>query len=74
LDSVQRAANLDRAMAVQARWVSCVGGSVCVLVDDVLTTGATLVEATRALREAGVRHVVGATVVATQRRQGHPFG
>jgi predicted amidophosphoribosyltransferase len=74
LDSVERAANLDRAMAVRARWAGCPGGSACVLVDDVLTTGATLTEAARALREAGAGHVVGATVAATQRRRGHPFG
>lgn len=74
LDSAQRSVNLERAMAVPAGWGPCLGESVCVLVDDVLTTGATLTEGARALREAGAWQVVGATVAATQRRRGHPFG
>ncbi len=64
LDSAARAANLHGAL-------HCVGvpvGMPVVVVDDVVTTGATLVEATRALA-AGGAHVRGCAVVAaTQRR------
>ena len=67
LDHLQRANNLERAMQVRPRWRTSVGGVSCLLVDDVLTTGATLVEAARALRAGGASHVAAATVAATQR-------
>jgi predicted amidophosphoribosyltransferase len=68
LDRGQRAANLAGAIEVSARWQPVVGGAACVVVDDVVTTGATLAEAARALRRAGAGHVVAATVAATPRR------
>lgn len=64
LTSRQRAANLTGALRARRR----LDGLPVVVVDDVVTTGATLVEAARALRTAGA-DVVGAAVVgATTRR------
>lgn len=60
-----RAANLRGALVVPAASRTAVEGAVCVVVDDVVTTGATLAEAARALRAAGAAHVVAATVAAT---------
>ena len=68
LDHRQRADNLQRAMQVQPRWRASIGGVTALLVDDVLTTGATLVEAARALSAGDAGHVAAATVAATQRR------
>jgi predicted amidophosphoribosyltransferase len=39
-----------------------------VIVDDIVTTGATLIEANRALRAAGWTVLAGATIAATRRR------
>ena len=73
LDHGQRATNLERAMQIQPRWRPSIYGVTCLLVDDVLTTGATLTEAARALRAGGAEHVAAATIAATRRR-GIPVG
>ncbi|MBW3086788.1 hypothetical protein KEM60_03017 [Austwickia sp. TVS 96-490-7B] len=65
LDSSGRAANLAGAFAVRR----VAEADLVILVDDVLTTGATLTEATRCLR-MGTRAVVGAAVVAATARRG----
>lgn len=68
LDAAARLANLADAFEVD-RDRSAVLGRPVVLVDDVLTTGATLLSAGQALRAAGA-DVVGAAVVAATPRQG----
>ena len=69
LSSRERAGNVDGAYAVPPRHTSRLVDRPVILVDDVMTTGATLVEATRALSEAGAI-VLGAAVVAATPRRG----
>lgn len=63
----ERAANLHRAYAVRPRFAQRLAGRPVLLVDDVVTTGATLAEATRAVGAVGGR-VLGAAVVAATAR------
>lgn len=67
LERHDRAANLAGAMAVRPGWGAPVAGRRCLVVDDVVTTGATLAEAARALTGAGAVAVAGATVAVTRR-------
>ena len=64
LDAVQRRANL----AGRHRARPGAPGARVVLVDDVVTSGATLTEAARALRAAGQHLVLAAVVAATPRQ------
>jgi predicted amidophosphoribosyltransferase len=68
LDAAARAANLAGAFVCVRP--AAPGDRPVVVVDDVLTTGATAREAQRALEEAGHRVVGIATVAATRRRGG----
>lgn len=69
LGAAQRAANLEGAFAA----VPWVAGRAVTVVDDVVTTGATLVEAARALRAAGAGPVHAACLAATTRRGPAPI-
>ena len=62
-----RAANLAGALAVRPRARDAVRGAACLVVDDVLTTGATVAEAARALRSDGAAHVAAATLAVRAR-------
>lgn len=53
----ERRKNVQSAFAVNARWAANVKGKAILLVDDVLTTGATVEACTLALQRAGARHV-----------------
>lgn len=68
LDASARRRNLAGAVTARPSLEALLEGAPCVVVDDVVTTGATLVECTRALRAAGAGPVVAATVAATRRR------
>jgi predicted amidophosphoribosyltransferase len=73
LDRHARAAAAAQAFAVRARPVAALravtrGGATIVLVDDVITTGATLAAAARRLAEHGVKIDFAATVAATTLR------
>ncbi len=69
LGAGERWSNLRGAMTVPTRHTATVRGAVVVVVDDVVTSGATLAEAGRALRCAGAADVVAVTLAATRRRR-----
>jgi predicted amidophosphoribosyltransferase len=66
LTATGRAANLDGALGAR----SGLRGARVIVVDDVITTGATLAEAARALRAAGAEVPAAAVVAATARHAG----
>jgi predicted amidophosphoribosyltransferase len=68
LSATARAANLDGALRAA---VDPARGGPIVIVDDVITTGASAAEAARALRAVGGRPLAVATVAATPRRFGY---
>lgn len=80
LDIGHRWSNLDGSLRVAPAWRVVVAGRRCIVADDVVTTGATVAEAARALRAAGATEVRVAAVAATPRRSaapgngGHPGG
>ncbi len=70
LGAAQRHRNLAGAVRVRPAAAGAVRGQPCVVVDDVVTTGATLAECTRALHEAGAGPVLAVALAATRRRPG----
>lgn len=69
LGRAQRQRNVSHSMGVRASTRTPAGTVPVLLVDDVMTTGATLDEAARALREAGFRVPAAVTLAATPHRQ-----
>lgn len=67
LGAADRARNIVGSMRFAGRARDCAGARV-VVVDDIVTSGATLAEAARALGAAGVDVAAVAVVAATQRR------
>jgi ComF family protein len=62
----ERLANVRHAFAVDPLKNASVRGKKVVLVDDVMTSGASLSAAARALRDAGAAHITGLVLCRTQ--------
>jgi predicted amidophosphoribosyltransferase len=67
LGAAERSVNVRGTMRLTGSGRRLVTGRVCVVVDDIVTTGSSLVEARKALVAGGAREVTAATVAATQR-------
>ena len=65
LPRAERLRNLRGAFAVEPTRIEAVGGKRVMLVDDVMTTGATLQAAAEALRAAGAARVTAAVLART---------
>jgi len=70
LSASDRAANIAGALAVPRVMRARLRGRTVLLLDDVVTTGATLAESARALRAAGAIVASAAVIAATPRRSG----
>ena len=57
LRAQERRGNVRQAFDIHPRWMAEVAGKTVLLVDDVLTTGATVEACTRVLQRGGARHV-----------------
>jgi predicted amidophosphoribosyltransferase len=68
LTATERASNLAEALDVHASTVDLLRRYPVVLTGDLVTTGATLAEAARAIRAVGGTVLAAATVAATERR------
>lgn len=66
LTRAQRLGNLQAAFAVEPLRQHALQGKKVVLIDDVMTTGATLHTAALALRQAGAAHVTALVVARTE--------
>lgn len=64
--AAERAMNVANAFAVRTQSISAMRGKTLLLVDDVMTTGASCSEAARTLRAAGAERVVVAVVARAE--------
>lgn len=67
LSRAERMRNLQGAFAVEPLRADALAGRRVVLVDDVMTTGASLFSAAQVLRHAGAAHVAGIVLARTDR-------
>ena len=65
LTRAERLRNVRGAFAIDARHAAVLQSQRVVLIDDVMTTGASLAEAARALRTAGVAHITALAFART---------
>lgn len=72
LGVVERSRNLSGALYLPDRWRPLVAGAGVLVVDDVVTTGASAAEAASALGRAGVRVLAVGAVAYTPRRAAEP--
>ena len=54
-----RLSQLSHKMYASSRYEQVVNGATVLLIDDIVTTGASLEESARALKEAGAKHIFG---------------
>jgi ComF family protein len=66
LKRAQRLTGLDHSFAVEPLKVSHIKGARLLLVDDVMTTGASLYAAARVLKAAGAAHITGLVIARTE--------
>src|SRR6267378_1284702 len=57
LRAQERRGNVRQAFDIHPRWAAAVAGKTVLLIDDVLTTGATVEACARVLHRGGARHV-----------------
>lgn len=67
LARAQRQANVRNAFAVEPMQAAALRGKRVVLVDDVMTSGASLYAAAQVLRQAGAAHITGLVLARTAR-------
>jgi predicted amidophosphoribosyltransferase len=67
----ERLDHVRDAFWVTPERMSAVRGQRVVLVDDVMTTGASMHEAARALRVMGAAHITGLVLARTEERKAH---
>jgi ComF family protein len=68
LSDTERRLNMESAFSIRPKYAETIEGKHVLLIDDVLTTGATLAAASRVLRRSGARRITVLTVARADRR------